>query len=637
MPEPTPFDPATATVTPTHTHTYAADRYIAIKQNLFADAHQTTTSEVPMQQHEKDERIDMQEEEQKAGPIVKSDPHPVGSSHTKSDPYANSMPPPPPPAFHFGSYANRAEWPMRPSATHTRPPLPPSYPTMHHLHAPRPQYDANSTGSRMRGDGFLLDAEDESECLDLSNASDSDPLPMQLNRSLSSGVDDSDRYDADQMERPRSAGPSYTSTAMARTSTGDSAPATLQLVCPSCGEQPAGADAESSFHAHVSKCFIMQLTASPGRRSAAPTPASVGSNGDSGGPIRKTRNRAASAAAATGSAAELASALAMGGQGSVPTTPDTHHGYHPYNGAHGGTQNGLTSTLRQLRRTVDQLDLHQRISIMEAFHRLSRATLAEHAAAAQALTPRGKGKLRSATNSPSPKQKPMEDKVCSNILSLLYSPRLTAPHPSPSFQMSALHLGVPSPLRIGVSHHTHHAALQANGERGEPMETNSVLESGLSSVGGMDTLELGAHAGTTHTPMRKSYLFASSPEPMASPMDEQVFTPNSIMVTDPDGSESVSANSFALTGAFAGALSSGSSSPASSSPSEPPSEQTSPSAPTDSSYSVDRSQSRLERFPSHCSYPDRDGRSEVRSPTNQTSAYCNDEIRNHHHEAIVQA
>lgn len=602
------------------------ERYITLKQNLMMPSSTSrVSSEVPtptsMSEREKSETIHEhpQEEEQKTGPITRHTPaHELSSSyHTSSSsggvhsistpngaplstptlPHSATMsPPPPPPSFNFNSYGNRAEWPMTQPRQSSRPPLPPSYPTnqylhQHHLHAPRPQYDhSNSGASRMRGDGFLLDAEDEPDCLDLSNSSESDPLPMQLNRSISSTMPDEDRpygstmssmmISDHMMERPRSAGPSYTSIGgtnsqpIHRSTTGDSTAtsgSTLQLVCPSCGVQPPGADAES-FHVHVSRCFVTQLTASPSRR----TPGHSNSTGDSGGPIRKARGRASSAAASTGSAAELASALA---NAQTPSTPESH-GYHPYQN---GSSASLTNTLRQLRRTVDQLDLHQRISIMEAFHRLSRVAMAEQQ---QALTPRGKGKLRSATNSPSPKMKPLEDKVCSNIMNLLYSPRITAPHPSPSFAMSGLHIGVPvpSPLRIGVSH----AQIRANNNNHEngstAMDTNSsedTLPTILSSP--IDPLELGA----VHlNPIRKSYLFtpASPVDPMSevspSPIDGEVFSP-SILVTDPDGSESEAGglnSSLALTGAFVQGLSNASSpSNETSSPSAPPSEQTSPS------------------------------------------------------------
>jgi len=315
----------------------------------------------------------------------------------------------------------------------------------------------------------------------------------------------------------------------------DSAPPPPPLVCPSCGEPQGlnGGDSsgsEQSFHAHVTRCFLTHhfmnngsLTSAVASGAGRPprTPQATPMLEGSSGPFRKTRSRAASAAAATGSAAELASALARGDGGSPHThtsTPESH-GYHPYSQHTPPSATHLSSTLRALRRTVDQLDVHQRISIMEAFHKLSRVASVEHAqqqqaqqAAAAAVvlgvsaSPRGK-RLRSHNNSPSPKLKPVEDRVCKDILSLLYSPRITAPHPSPAVAGGG-NMGMPSPLVIGLpgapqSAGTNHAgahrsvadreaslaaaAADAATHNGSTLHVPSSL---LASPTAMDTLEL---------------------------------------------------------------------------------------------------------------------------------------------------
>ncbi|MDR3473745.1 MAG: hypothetical protein P4M09_18980 [Devosia sp.] len=620
-----------------------AEQYIALKQSQIDLSSSLGDSEVPRHEptsredrdkpdeHERNMQVDHQqtthqEEEQKAGPILATHPHQPPyqlssslSSQQQLQSQSNAalmMPPPPLPLFNFGSYNNRAEWNGTIHRPSTRPPLPPQYPSSasahHHLHAPRPSHPYESAGaSRMRGDGFLLDADDEPDGLDISSASESEAA-MQTQRSATAGVEEDSAYRMFGMpilgesmgmsERPRSAGPSFTvASSISRSSTGDSSiPQGLNAaawVCPSCGEQPAQAElisshagTEAAFHAHVARCFASasSSTASPGRaRKSMPpagSPQTAAAAVSDGGPIRKTRGRAASAAATTGNAAELASAIAREGA----ATPEKEHGYHPYSGA--GNAN-LTSALRQLRRTVDQLDLHQRISIMEAFHRLSRTAIAEHQQTMS--TPRGKGKLRSATNSPSPKHKPVhEDKVCSNILSLLYSPRITAPHPSPSYQMSGLAIGVPSPLAIGLPLH------------GAGVSSIQARTLGVPGAIPMDTLELGATHASDAASMSKSYLFSSmSPEP-TPPIEESLFhspvqSPNSHMA---DGSESEAGgvhSALALNGTFVNGLSSGASSPASSTP---PSEQTSPSAPTDggSTYTTSERSQHMDQFPSHC-------------------------------------
>ena len=409
----------------------------------------------------------------------------------------------------------------------------------------------------------------------------------------------------------------------------------MQLVCPSCGEQPAAADSESAFHAHVTRCFITQHAGRPPRTPQA-SPLSVTSDGV--GPIRKTRVRASSAAAATGPAAELASALAAAGPHAA-TTPESH-GYHPY----GSGPQQLSSTLRQLRRTVDQLDLHARISIMEAFNKLSRVAMVEQqAAATQAMmgapSPRGK-RLRSLTNSPSPKHKPIEENV-KDILSLLYSPRLTAPHPSPN-HAAPLHRGLPSPLVIGIASHaaqqltpngstlTHEQLPLQRQRSAAEVEAAAAANNYLvppppsimsSPVSQMDTLELepGYHAHGAQTPMKSTFFYAQQQQPSTPPQQsgaysrgrgadsvsiESAVSSPVAMSTDVDGSESDAAacSALSLTGAFVhAAISSGASSPAST-PSGA-SEQTSPSGDANS-LPLDRALHGSRVFPAHC-FPDK--------------------------------
>ena len=352
--------------------------------------------------------------------------------------------------------------------------------------------------------------------------------------------------------------------------------------------------------------------------------------------------RAASAASSTGGAAELASVLATRPD---VTTPESHaHGYHPYNNNNNNNSNTssphLSHTLRQLRRTVDQMDLHQRISIMEAFHKLSRVASVEQQQAAHVMhpSPRGKRSLRSLTNSPSPKHRPTEDRVCKDILNLLYSPRVTAPHPSP--MPGRAFVGLPSPLVIGVPHSAH---LNVNGAQRSSAEEAAAAAAGTSlrqqqpsimsspvagmDHGQMDTLLLEpSHSSQMqmqmtyqdmHTPV-KNYLYVAGggAAPHSIPASERgdstgaesTFSSPMIALDQLDSEserDAAAGSALALTGAFVHGItiSSGASSPAST-PSNACSEQTSP-APTDSSLSVSNDTHSLsglssKTFPAHC-------------------------------------
>lgn len=552
---------------------------------------------------------------------------------------------------------------MQPLPLHAPRPslLAPPLSTLAALHYPEsaPTHDSRS---RLRGDGFLLDEDDGAEDAEDCSAQ----LTMQPPEPNSGGTDTNDPMSAPppsdgvaslesvaplplgphfmvelssptglsalhQQMRPRSADVTGTAFAATKIARGASESAAADqgsagigganpsaLLCPSCGEQPPGAEHEGTFHAHITRCFITHHVGRP-PRTPQTTPLSHHNGGgvDGGaGPIRKTRGRAASAAAATHGAAELASALASkeNSAASMHTTPESH-GYHPYSHSP-----HLSSTLTHLRRTVDQLDLHQRISIMEAFHKLSRVASAEQQQHASPMQPSPRGKrLRSATNSPSPKQLlSASDRVCKDILSLLYSPQQTirAPHPSP--MPNALFVGVPSPLVIGIASNAHAGAIKQ--QRSAEMEAAAAAASGRppvpsimhSPIAGDDEmrhLELEpTHA--VRTPVKTSLLFSLNP-PVPRRLDSASVDSSlsSPAMTDADGCESDAAagSALAMTGAFVHGISSGASSPAST-PSGPCSEQTSPSAPTESmstaSSAVHSTSSTLfvphPRFPSHC-------------------------------------
>ena len=538
--------------------------------------------------------------------------------------------------------------------------LAPTLSTLAALHYPEsaPTHDSRS---RLRGDGFLLDEEDdepnsaqaEAETGGLPqepNSAGADghepmslvattathgPAPLDSVAAMPMGAhflgESSSPTGLSMQIRPRSAdvtGTAFATAKITRVASESAATGACDaglggahpsaLLCPSCGEQPPGAEHEGTFHAHITRCFITHHVGRPPRTPQATPIAHHNMMMDGGaGPIRKTRGRAASAAAATHGAAELASALASkeAGVASMHTTPESH-GYHPYSHSP-----NVSSTLTQLRRTVDQLDLHQRISIMEAFHKLSRVASAEKQQQASPMQPSPRGKrLRSATNSPSPKQLlSASDRVCKDILSLLYSPQtVRAPHPSP--MPNAVFVGVPSPLVIGIASNAHAAAIKQ--PRSAEMEAAAAAASGRppvpsimhSPVAGdeMRHLEL-EPTHQVHTPVKTSLLFSLNPTVPrrldSASVDSSLSSPG---MTDTDGCESDAAagSALALTGAFVHGISSGASSPAST-PSGPGSEQTSPSAPTESTSSsssaVHSTHSTLyvphPRFPAHC-FPD---------------------------------
>jgi hypothetical protein len=302
------------------------------------------------------------------------------------------------------------------------------------------------------------------------------------------------------------------------------------------------------------------------------------------------------------------------------------------------------------------LDVHQRISIMEAFHKLSRVASVELAAQQQqqqqlaaatvlgvSASPRGK-RLRSHNNSPSPKHKPVEDRVCKDILSLLYSPRITAPHPSPAVGAGGFATGIPSPLAIGLPGAAHHTTASghrsvADREAASAAAANGGLGGGsslhvppslLGSPTPMETLAPLELEPSSHQPQEKStYSYASSADVVAGPSSSLLSSSSpAVMVTDVVVSSSASSaadtnndgtgSALALTGSFVQGL--GISSGASSPNTTPGacSEQTSPSAPTESS---DRSTSGGRaagrgagvaplpppRFPAHCNPSFADG------------------------------